>query len=193
MSKGILIVMSGPSGVGKGTILEQLRAHYEPDRKVYLSVSATTRGMRPGEIDGYHYYFIDRDRFVSMRDSGELLEHAEYAGNMYGTPAAPIDSHIAEGDIVVLDIETRGAFQVMEKRADAISVFIMPPDMDELERRLRGRGTETEEQIQRRMSISRGECERAGEYGHIIYNDKLENAVEAFCKIIDTNLNGDVK
>ncbi len=193
MGKGLLIVMSGPSGVGKGTILELLRAHYEPERKVFLSVSATTRGMRPGEIDGYHYHFIDREHFVELRDRGELLEHAEYAGNMYGTPASPIDSHIANGDIVVLDIETRGAFQVMEKRDDAVSVFIMPPDMDELERRLRGRGTETEEQIQRRMAISRSECGHAEKYDYIIYNDTLENAVEAFCKIIDTNLNGDVK
>lgn len=193
MRKGILIIMSGPSGVGKGTLVESLKKHYAPDRNVFLSVSATTRAMRPGEQNGYHYHFISRDEFIALRDSGRLLEHAEYAGNMYGTPEAPIDEHIAAGDIVILDIETRGAFQVMQKRGDAVSVFVMPPSMDELEKRLRGRATESEEQIKKRLEIGRKECELAAMYDYIIYNDKLKKAVSDFCDIIDHNLNGDAE
>ena len=139
MNKGSLFIVTGPSGAGKGAVLGGLQRNID---NVFYSVSATTRLPRPGEVDGVNYYFLTRERFQEMIANGELLEHAEYVGNYYGTPEGPVNDMLAEGKDVILEIEVQGALIVKEKRPDAILVFIAPPSFEVLESRLRGRGTE---------------------------------------------------
>ena len=136
--KGSLFIITGPSGAGKGSVLSRVLPSLE---NVFLSVSATTRKPRPGEEDGVNYYFISRERFDEMVERGELLEHAEYVGNCYGTPEGPVNRRLEDGQDVILEIEVQGALIVKEKRPDAVLVFIVPPSFDILERRLRNRGT----------------------------------------------------
>lgn len=178
MSK--VYVVSGPSGSGKGTVLAQIKKR--PD--VFYSVSATTRGMRPGEIDGVDYHFISREQFLEMIERGEFLEHAEYVHNFYGTPIQPIRDNLAAGRDVIVEIEVQGFLQVKEKLPEAETVFIMPPSVEELERRLRGRGTETEEKIQGRLKTALEEMKYADRYDHIVVNDELEKAVSELLEIM---------
>ena len=182
IEKGSLIVYSGPSGVGKGTILKTLLAPVGP---LVLSVSATTRAPRVGEMDGREYHFVSRDKFIEMIGSGDMLEYAEYNGNFYGTPEAPIRRLLNEGKNVMLEIEVQGAEKVMDHRSDVVSIFITTPSYEELERRLRGRGTETEEVIQGRMKTSQYELGRAFRYQYIVLNDEVELAVDRIDTIID--------
>ena len=180
--KGLLIIFSGPSGSGKGTIMKSLLASRED---TVLSVSMTTRAPRPGEIDGYHYHFVTREEFQKTIDEDGFLEYAEYNGNFYGTPEAPIRRLLNEGKNVMLEIEVQGAEKVMDHRSDVVSIFITIPSYAELERRLRGRGTETEEVIQGRMKTSQYELSRAFRYQYIVLNDEVEKAVERITTIID--------
>lgn len=174
MKKGRLIVISGPSGVGKGTVVKALR---ERDPNVKLSVSATTREIRPGEIDGVHYYFITHEKFEQMIAEDRFLEHAQYVGNRYGTPAAPVNRMLEEGYDVILEIEVQGGLQVLERRPDAISVFIAAPSFEVLGARLRGRGDTDEEKILMRLQQARMEYLVAKRYQYIVVNDRLEDAV----------------
>lgn len=179
--KGVLIVFSGPSGSGKGTVLaEYFRAHPE----AAFSVSATTRSPRPGEVDGVNYHFVTQERFEEMIREGEVLEYAQYNGNYYGSPAGPIRRELEAGRDVVLEIETAGAMQVREKFPEAVLIFVLPPSFGELERRLRGRGTETEEQIAGRLSAARQELALAPRYDYLLVNDRVEEAAARLGEII---------
>lgn len=174
MRKGRLIVISGPSGVGKGTVVKALM---EREPEIRLSVSATTRDMRPGEIDGVQYYFVSHETFEQMIAEDRFLEHAQYVGNRYGTPEAPVDRMLAEGRDVILEIEVQGGLQVMQRRPDAISVFIAAPSFKVLGERLRGRGDTDEEKVLMRLQQARTEYLVAPQYHYIVINDRLEDAV----------------
>jgi guanylate kinase len=174
MAAGKLIVLTGPSGVGKGTLLKSL---LDLHPEFYLSVSATTRSPREGEVDGINYYFYTRDRFEEMIGSQELLEWAEFAGNYYGTPIAPVKAQIAEGKTVILEIELEGARQVAQIFPSAVKIFILPPSMEELEARIRGRGTDPEDAILRRLHRAQTEIAAADEFDDRIVNDDLETAL----------------
>ena len=180
MKKGKLIVISGASGVGKGTVLGIMM---EKRKDLSFSVSATTRPPRPGEIDGVHYYFITREKFEAMIAAGEFLEYDAHAANYYGTPRAQAEEKQSHGP-VLLDIETKGAKQVKEKAPDAVLIFIMPPSVQELERRLRGRGDTSEEQIQMRMERATWEMEQRVWYDHVVVNDDPERCAQEILKII---------
>ena len=180
MKKGKLIVISGASGVGKGTVLGIMM---EKRKDLSFSVSATTRPPRPGEIDGVHYYFISREKFEAMIAAGEFLEYDAHAANYYGTPRAQAEEKQTHGP-VLLDIEPKGAKQVKEKAPDAILIFIMPPSVQELERRLRGRGDTSEEQIQMRMERATWEMEQRVWYDHVVVNDDPERCAQEILKII---------
>ena len=180
MSKGKLIVISGASGVGKGTVLGIMM---EKRKDLSFSVSATTRPPRPGEIDGVHYYFISREKFAEMIAEGAFLEYDAHADNYYGTPRAQAEEKREQGP-VLLDIEPAGAKQVREKMPDAELIFIMPPSMQELERRLRGRGDTSEEQIKLRMERAVWEMEQRVWYDHVVVNDDPERCADEILRII---------
>ena len=180
--KGKLIIISAPSGAGKGTVISRL---IEMRPELVLSVSATTRTPRAGEVDGTDYYFVTQERFREMIGLGEFLEYAEYVGEYYGTPAGPIHEHIENGKNVILEIEVQGAMQVMKLEPCALTVFIVPPDMAELEKRLRGRGTDSEEKLAARLERARGELEEKVYYEHIIVNDDVTRAAEEISAIIE--------
>ena len=181
MSKGLVIVVSAPSGGGKGTILKEL---FERNSNIKFSVSATTRNLRPGEVDGQHYYFIDKPKFQELIDNDKMLEHAEYCGNFYGTPREPIEKAVDEGYDIVLEIEVQGGAQIKKKIPECVSVFITPPSMEVLEKRLRNRGTETDEVIKNRLNTALSEIPHAKDYDYIVVNDKLEDAVAELESII---------
>ena len=172
--RGALVVFSGPSGSGKGTILA--RVLQERDDTV-VSVSATTRLPRTGEVDGVHYFFKTREQFESMIAGDELLEWAQYSDNYYGTPKAFLEENLSAGRNVVLEIEVQGAHKVFEAFPEVASVFICIPSLQVLEQRLRGRGTETEEVIRKRLSAAAGELRCAADYQYIVMNDDLDRAV----------------
>ena len=151
-SSGVLVVFSGPSGSGKGTVLAQ---YFAAHPEAAFSVSATTRAPRPGEVDGVNYHFVSRERFEEMISQGEVLEYTQYGGNYYGSPAGPIREALEQGRDVVLEIEVEGAMQVRERFPEALLVFVLPPSFQELERRLTSRGTETPEQIGGRLAAAR--------------------------------------
>lgn len=175
MSRGLLLVVSAPSAGGKGTILKEL---FKRDGNLRMSVSATTRSPREGEEHGKHYYFISRDEFQGLIDSGSMLEYAEYVGNMYGTPRGPVEQWLSEGHDVVLEIEVQGGAQIKKLAPECVSIFIVPPSLEVLEKRLRGRGTEEEETIKRRLETARGELAQAENYDYVVVNDRLEDAVD---------------
>ena len=175
-SLGRLIVLTGPSGVGKGTLM---RALLERHPELYYSVSATTRPPRKGEIDGKHYYFMSRSKFEQLVARGEFLEWAEFAGNYYGTPRESVLSQIRAGKSVVLEIELEGARQVRASFPSAKSIFILPPSIEELENRIRGRGQDPEEAIHRRLNRAKEEIMAASEFDVQIVNDDFEKALNA--------------
>ena len=180
--RGRLFVISAPSGAGKSTIISRLM-QMRPE--LVLSVSATTRGPRAGERDGVEYHFVTRERFAEMVENGEFLEHAEYVGELYGTPAGPIDEFVRNGTDVLLEIEVQGAKQIMAVAPDAVTVFITPPDMAELERRLRGRGTDTEEKLAARLARAGIEFPEKDYYMHVVVNDDIDRAAAEIAGIID--------
>lgn len=179
MSIGKLIVLSGPGGVGKSTIVKVLKTHPE----FFFSVSATTRLPRPGEVDGEAYHFVSDQEFDSMIQSGEFLEWAEFAGARYGTPNAPVDAALALGKNVLLEIEIAGARQVRSKRRDALLVFLEPPSFNELEDRIRGRATDSEERVKARLALAREEMAAANEFDHRVVNHRVEEVVEALVSL----------
>ncbi len=182
MSKGSLIVVSAPSGCGKDTIVKEVLQKMQ--NQVCLSVSMTTRAMRDGEIDGVNYYFVSTDEFKSKIENGEILEYTVYSGNYYGTPAEPVRKQLENGKTVILIIEVEGGENVKKLFPDALKIFIIPPSFSVLESRLRGRGTDDEEMISKRLEIAMQELERANEYDYIIENDVLEDAVDELMCII---------
>ena len=175
MKQGKILIVSGPSGVGKGTVLKELMKKYPNMR---FSVSATTRAPRPGEVDGVHYRFMTKAAFEELIARDALLEYASYADNYYGTPAEPVEEGIAGGEIVILEIEVQGALQVMSRRKDAVSVFIAPPSYEILRQRLTNRGDTDPEVAEKRLKIAIEECSHAREYGYIVVNDTVEQAVK---------------
>ena len=180
--KGFLIALSGPSGSGKGTSVKSLLSQRDD---MVLSVSMTTRAPRPGEVDGVHYHFVTRELFEETIRQDGFLEYAEYNGNYYGTPSAPINQWLNEGKTVILEIEVQGAEKVMDHRSDLVSIFITIPSVEELERRLRGRGTETEEVIRKRMKTAQYELSRAFRYQYVVLNDEVELATARINTIVD--------
>ncbi|MDY7023607.1 MAG: guanylate kinase [Cyanobacteriota bacterium] len=174
-SQGRLIVITGPSGVGKGTLVRELLQRHP---KLHLSVSITTRSPRPGEVEGKHYYFATRDRFEQMIQRGELLEWAEFAGNYYGTPRLPVEQRIQNGESVLLEIELVGARQIRERFPQAQQIFIRPPSMVELERRLRKRAQDSDEAIARRLKRAEEEIDAANEFDFELINDNLDEAIK---------------
>ena len=179
MSK--LIVISGSSGVGKGTVIKEFLSR-NPEYK--LSVSCTTRAPREGEIHGKNYFFLTREEFQTCIDRGEFLEWAEFSGNMYGTQRPYIDEKLAQGKNLILEIDTKGALNVKKIMPEAVLIFILPPSFEELEARLRGRHTETEEAIQKRLQSTKLELENSKHFDYEVVNDSIENAVTRLEEII---------
>ena len=181
MNKGKLIVVSGPSGSGKGTVLKRV---LQSDSNIFYSVSATTRAPREGEENGVHYYFITREEFEKKIKEGGMLEYAEYVGNYYGTPKDTVTEKLSRGQDVILEIETKGAEKIREKCPDAIFVFITPPSMEELKKRLIGRGTESIEVINKRLSRAAEEMKAQSLYDYIVVNDEADRAALDIAAII---------
>ncbi len=171
---GKLIVLTGPSGVGKGTLLKSLLENHP---EIYLSISATTRSPRPGEVHGQNYYFLTKSQFTEMIAAGEFLEWAEFAGNYYGTPRKAVVEQIAKDKIVLLEIEVKGARQVRQSFPEALQIFILPPSVEELEKRIRGRGQDTEAAILKRLKQAETELAAASEFDIQIVNDDLNQAL----------------
>ena len=180
--RGLLIVLSGPSGVGKGTVRKELFS--QPDTNYEYSISMTTRNPREGEEDGVDYFFRTREEFESLIEQGGLLEHAEFVGNYYGTPLAYVQETLEAGRDVFLEIEVQGAAQIREKAPDALFIFLAPPSISELEQRLVGRGTETEDVIARRIATAREEVEMMSLYDYVVENDQVQNACDKINAII---------
>ncbi len=178
---GVLILFSGPSGVGKDTILDVV---LNKDKNLQKSVSLTTRGIRDNEIDGKDYYFITTPEFERMIDNGEVLEHARYGSNLYGTPKAPIDKWLEEGKTVILKIEVQGAKNIKKLYPDSVGIFILPPSMNELENRLRSRGTEDEQDIKKRLEIACDELRQSLDYDYFVVNEDIDSASEDVLTII---------
>ena len=175
MSQGKLFVISGPSGAGKSTVIARLLKRLD---NAYFSISATTREPRRGERNDIDYHFVSREEFERMIANDELLEWAEYVGNYYGTPAGPVDEKLNAGYDVILDIETKGAASVMQKRPEAIGIFLFPGSFEILEQRLRARGTDSEEKVLKRLDQARRECEKVDMYQYVIINDRVETAAD---------------
>lgn len=180
--KGILVVFSGPAGAGKDTVLDEF-FKLNPEG-VWKSVSNTTRAPREGETNGIDYNFITVDEFEDSIKNGGMLEYTKYGLNYYGTPKAPVDEHLKNGDTIILKIEVEGAGNIKKLYPDAIGVFIAPPSLEVLEKRLRGRGSESDEEIRRRLDIAERELEYSKNYDYHIVNDKLEQAVSDFYDIV---------
>ena len=180
--KGTLLVLSGPSGVGKSTVLRKMMDGRDD---MAFSVSATTRAPRPGEEEGKDYFFVTRERFDEMVERGELLEHAEFVGNCYGTPRSQVEQRLEAGITVVLDIEVQGAAQVKALMPEALTVFLAPPSLEALEQRLRGRGTETEEKIRSRLETARKELLLAPTYDFTVVNDDPDRAAAELSEILE--------
>ena len=182
-NRGLLVVYSGFSGVGKGTVMKEMLKREETFR---LSVSETTREPRPGEVDGREYYFLTKEKFLEMIEKDEFLEYAQYADNYYGTPKKAVEDMLNEGYNVFLEIEVQGGLQIMEKCPDCLSIFIVPPSLEVLEQRLRGRGTETEEIIEKRMKTALVEQGYTSQYDFVVENDIVEKTVDDIINIVKT-------
>jgi guanylate kinase len=180
MDKGLLIVVSGPSGAGKGTVMKELMSGGD----YALSVSATTRSPREGEVDGENYFFKSREEFEGMIADNEFLEYAEFCGNYYGTPVGYVAKQLDAGKNVILEIEVKGAFQVKERLPEAVLIFLAPPSLNELESRLVGRGTESAEVVAQRLARAEEELELISDYDYIVINDKVENAADDIRAIV---------
>jgi len=176
-----VFVITGPSGVGKGTLIRRLLQRVP---ELSLSVSATTRAPRPGEVDGRNYHFLTREEFARRVAAGEFVEHAEYAGNRYGTLRSELEARFARGAPVVLEIELQGARQVRGSMPDAVAVFIAPPAVEELRARLLGRRTDTEEEVARRLETADAELAARAEFAHVVVNDELEPALDELERIV---------
>lgn len=181
MSKGALYIISGPSGTGKGTICKELQKR----KDIYLSVSMTSRNVRAGETPGVTYLYVTEEEFRETAERGDMLEWAVYSGNCYGTPKKPVDEHISKGMDVILEIEPQGALKVKEKMPEAVMIFVIPPSMEILKKRLADRGRETEEQIQERINAAKWEFSQAEKYNYIVVNDDLEECVGEVLSIMD--------
>lgn len=181
MSKGILVVVSGFSGAGKGTVMKRLLEKYND---YALSVSATTRNPREGEVDGREYFFRSKEEFEKLIDEDALIEYARYVGNYYGTPRSYVEEQLSQGKNVILEIEIQGAMKVKKKNPEALLVFVTPPTVEELKNRLVGRGTETEDVIADRLARAAEEAEGMGAYDYILVNDDLEECVDNLHQII---------
>ena len=181
--RGLLIVFSGPSGVGKGTVRQEIFS--TPDHKFEYSVSMTTRAQRPGEVDGKDYFFRSREEFEELIRNGQMLEYAEYLGNYYGTPLTYVNETLDKGIDVFLEIEVQGALQVKKKVPDAVFIFLTPPDLNELQERLVGRGTDSEEVIAQRIERAREEIALMSEYDYAIVNDEVPLAAERVKRVIE--------
>jgi guanylate kinase len=182
MSKGLLIVLSGPSGVGKGTILKEVMK--DESLKLAFSISMTTREKREGEVDGVNYFFVSKDEFEQAVKDGKLLEYAEFVGNYYGTPLEYVEKLRNQGINVILEIEVQGCMQVQEKEPGALTIFIVPPSMEELESRIRGRKSEPEEIIQQRLAKAEKEMEMLNRYKYVVCKDDVELAADIISVII---------
>ena len=176
-----LIIITGPSGVGKGTVVKEL---LDRNKDIWLSISATTRNPRIGEKDGENYYFISDEKFKDMIDKKEFLEWAQFAGNYYGTPLSTVNEKIEKGFIVLLEIEVEGAKQIKEKFPEALSIFLLPPSKAELEKRIRNRGTEKEEAIDRRLSRANYEIASSDQFDFVLTNHDVDETVKEVFKII---------
>ena len=181
--RGLLIVFSGPSGVGKGTVRQEIFS--TPDHKFEYSVSMTTRAQRPGEVDGKDYFFRSREEFEELIRNGQMLEYAEYVGNYYGTPLTYVNETLDKGIDVFLEIEVQGDLQVNKKVPDAVFIFLTPPDLNELQERLVGRGTDSEEVIAQRIERAREEIALMSEYDYAIVNDEVPLAAERVKRVIE--------
>ena len=182
--KGILIVVSGFSGAGKGTLMKELQQKYE--EKYALSISATTRQPREGELHGREYFFISKDEFEKMIAKDELIEYARYVENYYGTPRSYVEQKLDEGKDVILEIEQQGAFAVKKAVPEAILIFLTPPTIEELERRLRNRKTESDDVIASRLAQACAEAAHVDQYDYIVINDEVEHCVDAVNRLIET-------
>ncbi|MDA1021367.1 MAG: guanylate kinase [Cyanobacteria bacterium] len=180
-SQNNLIIFTGPSGVGKGTIVKQL---FSEIKNIKFSISCTTREMRPGEKDGVNYFFKSRDEFEAMIAAGDFLEYAEFVGNLYGTPRSFVVDTLDSGNDVFLEIEVQGAIQVMKKCPEALTIFLIPPSLEELERRLRKRGTEPEEVLQKRLEKAKEEMKFTGQFKFTVVNDDVDIAVRKLKALI---------
>ena len=181
--KGKLFILSGPSGVGKGTVRENILANNEIN--LTYSISMTTRSPRNGEIEGLHYYFVTRDFFEKAIEKDEFLEYAQFVGNYYGTKKSTVNDMLESGKNVLLEIEVQGAQQVMSKCPEAITIFMVPPSFEELEKRIRGRRSEPEDIVYQRLSKARSEMELSKNYKYVVVNDTVENASRAIIDIIN--------
>ena len=182
MRKGLLILISGPSGTGKGTVCDLLRQKHP---EISYSISATTRQPRPGEQDGVNYYFYTKEKFREMIDQGQLMEWAEVYGNFYGTPKQKVLDRLEAGEDILLEIDTQGALNVMKVMPEGLFIFLLPPSLEELAARLKGRGTETEESLHRRLGAAVDEIKLATKYRYVVVNDKVEDAEETIANIIE--------
>lgn len=181
-----VFVITGPSGVGKGTLIRGLMSRLP---QLELSVSATTRAPRPGESDGVDYHFMTPERFERHVRAGDFVEHADYAGRRYGTLRSELDDRIAQGIPVVLEIEVQGARQIRQTMPDATQVFIAPPSIEALRNRLVGRGTDDGQEVERRLLVAQRELGAQSEFGHVVVNDRLEEALERLVEIVTTTMN----
>lgn len=179
---GRLFIISGSSGVGKGTVIKEFLKNAD---NIYLSVSTTTRNPRDGEVHGVNYFYVNKDDFKKAVENGDFLEWAEFGGNCYGTSRSAVEKTLQKGKNVLLEIEVQGAKQVKEKMPEAVTIFILPPSIEEIEKRLRGRGTETEEAIAKRLKAIEFESQEAQHYDYKVVNDLVERAADEISKIYE--------
>ena len=181
MNKGSVLIVSGPSGSGKDTILKKV---FEAMPEIKFSISSITRAMRPGEVEGEKYNFISREAFEKMLENDMMLEHNVFVGNYYGTPRGPVDSVLENGGEIIIEVDVNGAANIRKKLSETVSIFIMPPSFEVLKNRLSGRGTDSAENVEKRMNEALCEIARADEYDYIVVNDELDKAVDDVITII---------